>query len=59
MKPSRDEEFVGIKVYYRDREGVMRAIPNVRLIIHTGSPGVIVYTNIRSQEQEIRMLEVL
>ena len=59
VRPNRDEEFVGIKVYYRDRNGVMKAIPHTRLIIPTGSPGVIVYTNIRSQGQKIEMLEVL
>jgi len=46
VRPSRSDQFVGIKVYYRDQKGVMRAIPNLSLIINTNSSGVIVYTNL-------------
>jgi len=45
VRPSRKERFIGIKTYYRDSSGVMREIKNLKLIIHSGSPGVIVYTN--------------
>ena len=45
VRPSRSDEFVGIKVYYRDQSGVMRAIEDVFLIINEDNPGIIVYTN--------------
>ena len=45
VRPSRKEQFIGIKTYYRDRNGVMREIKNLKLIIKSGSAGVIVYTN--------------
>jgi hypothetical protein len=45
VRPSRKEQFIGIKTYYRDRKGVMREIKNLKMIIQSGSAGVIVYTN--------------
>tara|TARA_R110002096_G_scaffold375380_1_gene569067 strand:+ start:207 stop:392 length:186 start_codon:yes stop_codon:yes gene_type:complete len=45
VRPSRKEKYIGIKTYYRDRKGVMREIKNLKMIIHSGSAGVIVYTN--------------
>jgi len=45
VRPSRSDEFVGIKMYYRDQSGVMRAIEDVFLVIKDNNPGVIVYTN--------------
>jgi hypothetical protein len=45
VRPSRSDEFVSVKVYYRDQSGVMRAIEGVFLVIRDNNPGVIVYTN--------------
>ena len=58
VRPSRSDRFVSIKVYYRDQKGVMRAIPHVSLILHEGSPGVIVYTNAKDLwTEEIELQE--
>ncbi len=47
MKPVR-----AVKVSYRDEDGVMRAIPNVKLIIVDGSPEK-VYTLYPRKEKEM------
>jgi len=41
-----------LKVYYRDEDGVMRAIPKVKVIVVDGRPDK-VYTLFPLQEQEL------
>ena len=50
VRPSRSDEFVSVKVYYRDQSGVMRAIDDVFLLIDDNGPGVIVYTNLKGKD---------
>ena len=50
VRPSRSDEFVSVKVYYRDQSGVMRAIDDVFLLIDDNGPGVIVYTNLEGKD---------
>jgi hypothetical protein len=52
VRPSRSDEFVSVKVYYRDQSGVMRAINEVFLLIDANGPGVIVYTNLPGRDSK-------
>ena len=52
VRPSRDDQFVNVKVYYRDQSGVMRAIDQVFLLIYQDKPGVIVYTNLKGKDSK-------
>lgn len=57
MRPSRLDETVALKIYYRNKLGVMKAIPNVFMTIYQDNPGVIVYSKpgkFETQEIDLR-----
>jgi hypothetical protein len=55
VRPSRSDESVAVKLYYRDQSGVMRSIDNLFMTIRKDNPGVIVYTKLPGVVQKIEL----